>query len=136
MVRELWLWFPQPCPLSVISSFPIHFPIDQASFRVFFFFFLFYIGQLVCRCEHLSSSLRKFQLYSTLLSTVVTLFYVRSSLIHLVHQPLPCPHSRATFGAHSSTVRFCEFNIFPFKDSSMSDPVQDYLSLSGLFHLA
>ena len=43
----------------------------------------------VCVCEHLSSNPSKFQLYHTVLATIVTMFHIRfSNLIYLIAESL------------------------------------------------
>ena len=89
--------------------------------------------------EHLNFPLRKFQLYSTVLSTLVTMLHIRSSdLIYLIAESL-YPFTNLCLslwpidpGNHSSALCFYDFDSLPppfFKIPRISDTIK-YLSFS------
>ena len=83
--------------------------------------------------------LSKFQVYNTLLLTIVTMMYIRSlEFIHLTSESLytlssvsPCLSPPAP-GSHHSTFCYSEFNFFRFHISE----ILQYLSLYWLILLS
>lgn len=91
--------------------------------------------------KHLSSTLNEFQLHNTVLSTIVTTLYSRSSeFIHLGDLPPPfyqhlptSPTSQPCKSLFQSL--FLWVRLFFFLIPQMSD-IKQHSSFSGLFHLA